>query len=338
MTGLRRVAEVAGVSVATASRVARGSAGVRPDTRARVERAMRELLYVLPSYRSETGVIGLLIPDLSNPIFPAIAQALETKATAAGLASILCNTAGSAERESEYVHMLLKRQVDGMFFISCEINDLRGDHRHYRRLLEEGARLVFVNEASDALEIASVGIDPFEAGRSATQHLIELGHERIGHVAGPAHFSTTRDQVAGRCAALLAANLNPEGLISYDHEFSVEGGRRGISQLLDAAGPRPTGVICSNDLMAVGVLNELSDRGLKVPAGMSVVGFDGIDLASWTKPTLTTMEQPIDEIATTAIDALQTMISEPRRALPRFAFRARLKVGGSTAPPGAPGG
>lgn len=334
MTSLRRVAELAGVSVATAWRVASGSDEVRPETRSRVELAMRELLYVLPSQRADTGVIGLLVPDLSNPIFPAIAQALETHATAAGLASILCNTAGSAARESEYVHMLLKRRVDGMVFIASEINDLRGEHRHYTQLLEAGARLVFVNEASNDLDIASVGTDPYDAGSAATRHLIDLGHEHIGHVAGPAHFGGTRGQAAGRRAAMVAANLDPEGLACNDREFSFASGQRCIRRLLDADGPCPTGVICNNDLMAVGVLNELAVRGLRVPQDMSVIGFDGIELTSFTHPTLTTMEQPIDEIAATAINALQIMISEPGRILPRFAFRARLKVGGSTGPPG----
>ncbi len=295
---------------------------------------MRELLYVSPSRRPATGMIGLLIPELTNPIFPALAQAMETRAAAAGLASILCNTAGSADREGEYVHMLLKREVDGMIFISCEMTDLRGHHGHYARLLEEGARLVFVNGAIDALGVPSVGVDAREAGVLATRHLIELGHQRIGLVAGPPHFMPTREQAAGHRSALQAAGLAPDELVSHDHEFSLDGGARGIARLLDADGPSPTGVICSNDLMAVGVLHELATRGLQVPADMSVVGFDGIELASWTHPPLTTMEQPIEDIASTAVEALRTLIDQPRRGLPRSSFRARLRVGDSTAPPG----
>src|SRR5689334_16919782 len=128
MPSLRDVARRAGVSVATASRVASGSAGVRPHTRERVERAMRELLYVPAEPRKrrvDTGLIGVLVPELANPIFPALAEAIETRAAPRGLASILCNTTSAAFREIDYVHMLLDRGVEGMIFISCEMTNLR---------------------------------------------------------------------------------------------------------------------------------------------------------------------------------------------------------------------
>src|SRR5438128_742456 len=153
MTSLRDVAQRAGVSVATASRVASGSASVRPETRRRVEQAMRELLYVAPGRPAAAGMIGLLLPELANPIFPALAQAMEARATALGLATILCNTRESTLAESEYVHMLLERRVDGMIFISCEMADLEADHSHYASLLQQGARLVFVNGRVESLNI-----------------------------------------------------------------------------------------------------------------------------------------------------------------------------------------
>src|SRR6478736_5181586 len=151
MSTLREVARRAGVSVATASRVANGGDAVRPDTRDRVERAMRELLYVPPGRRDVTGLIGVLVPELANPIFPALAQAIETRAAPEGYASILCNTTGAAFREVDYVHMLLDRRVDGMIFISSEMANLRGRHDHYETLIVEGARIVFVNGGQPAL-------------------------------------------------------------------------------------------------------------------------------------------------------------------------------------------
>src|SRR5919197_3908630 len=145
MASLRDVARQAGVSVATASRVVSGFDNVRAETRERVERAMRDLLYVPPGRPKQTGAIGLLIPELANPIFPAFAQAMETQATKAGLATILCNIRGSTVAETEYVQMLLERRVEGMIFISSEAADLLADHTHYARLLSQGARLVFLN-------------------------------------------------------------------------------------------------------------------------------------------------------------------------------------------------
>src|SRR3982750_2626035 len=151
MSSLRDVARQAGVSVATASRVVSGLDHVRPETRERVERAMRELLYVPPGRRPATGMIGLLLPHLDNPIFPALAQAMEERATEAGYASILCNTSAAAFREVAYVHTLLDRGAPGRIFISCEMTNMSADHGHYGRRVEEGARLVFVNGALNTL-------------------------------------------------------------------------------------------------------------------------------------------------------------------------------------------
>jgi len=332
MSTLREVALRAGVSLATASRVANGSAGVRLETRERVERAMRELLYVPPGREPATGAIGLLVPELENPIFPALAQAMESRAAARGFACILCTTGGDPAREADHVHMLLERRVDGMIFISSEMADLRADHGHYGRLLDEGARLVFVNGATGSLEVTSVGVDERTAGRLATEHLLGLGHTRIGFVAGPSHFVPTREKEAGRQAALRAAGIEPDGLVAHG-AFTVEGGRDALRALLARSNKTPSAVICSSDLMAIGALHEAAAAGLRVPEDLSIVGFDGIGAAEWTSPPLTTVEQPIDEIAETAVDALCSLIDQPRRIVPRMIFRPRLRARGSTAPP-----
>ena len=331
MATLREVARRAEVSVATASRVANGAYAVRPETRERVERAMRELLYVPTGRKAETGLIGVLVPELANPIFPALAQAIETRAAPRGLASILCNTSGAAFREIDYVHMLLDRRVEGMIFIASEMTNLRGDHSHYQQLVSEGARIVFVNGVLASLDIPSVGVDEHAAGELATQHLIELGHVRVGFVAGPQHYLPTQFKSAGRLAALQAAGLDSEALVAHG-PFAVEGGRRALRELLAMPGP-PTGVICSSDVMAMGVLQEALRQGVRVPEDLSVVGFDGIEASTWSLPPLTTIEQPIRDIAETAVDALQTLIREPEAALPNYVFRPRLRVRASTGPP-----
>lgn len=334
MTSLRDVAERAGVSVATASRVASGSAAVRPATRDRVERAMRDLLYVPPGRAETSGAIGLLVPEFGNPVFAALAEAMETHAAREGLASILCNTRGSAQRELEYVHMLLEHRVEGMAFISSEVTDVRGEHSHYAQLLERGARLVFVNGGSEDLEVTSVGVDERAAGRIATEHLIELGHRRVGFVAGTPYALPTREKAIGHGDALRAAGL-ANGCIAHS-EFGVVGGRAAMRELVQLPDvERPTGVICSSDLMAIGALQAASELGLRVPDDVSVVGFDGIDAATWTQPPLTTIEQPIDEIARTAVAALRTFVERPSERQPSYVFRPRLRLGGTTGAPPA---
>ena len=336
MASLRDVADRAGVSVATASRVVTGSAGVREETRRRVERAMKELLYLPPGRTQETKALGLLVPEFGNPIFAALAQAMETRATAAGYVAILCNTAGSARRELEYVHMLLERGVDGMMFICGEATDVRGEHDHYGELHRRGARMVFVNGGPEQLDVTTVSVDERLAGRIATEHLIQLGHRRIGFVAGEPYAQPTREKLSGRNDALAAAGLDVNGHVAHD-SFTVEGGRRALRRLLElASDERPTGVICSSDLMAIGALQEASATGLDVPGDLSIVGFDGTEAASWTQPALTTMEQPIDEIASTAVEAVRRLIAEPNSAQPNYVYRPRLRKGGTTASPRNP--
>ena len=329
MSSLREVASRAGVSVATASRVANGAFAVRPETRDRVERAMRELLYVPPGRRTETGLIGILVPELDNPIYPALAQAIETRAAPSGLASILCNTTSAAFREVDYVHMLLDRGVQGMIFISSEMTNLRGDHGHYAQLVSEGARIVFVNGAVHTLDVPSVGVDERAAGDIATEHLISLGHKKIGFVAGPEHYLPTQLKGAGRVRAMSAAGLDPDGLVAHA-EFGVEGGGSALGELLDLPDP-PTAVICSSDMMAIGALHEAARRGLQVPRDLSIVGFDGIAATKWSVPELTTVEQPITQIADTAVLTLETLIEHPGRQVPNSYYRPVLRKRASTA-------
>jgi DNA-binding LacI/PurR family transcriptional regulator len=334
MASLRDVADRAGVSVATASRVASGSAAVRPETRDRVERAMQELLYVPPGRVESASAIGLFVPEFSNPVFAALAEAMEMHAARSGLATILCNTHGSAARERDYVRMLLERGVEGMLFISAEITDVRGRHSHYTKLLERGARLVFVNGGSEDLDVTTVGVDERAAGRIATEYLVELGHERIGFVAGHPYALPTREKTLGHLDALHGAGLE-DGLIAHA-DFTLEGGRVAVRDLLARpADERPTGVICSSDLMAIGAMQEALAQGLWIPRDLSIVGFDGIDAATWTNPPLTTVEQPIDEIARTAVEALWGQVARPSERQPSYVFRPRLRLGGTTAPPSA---
>jgi DNA-binding LacI/PurR family transcriptional regulator len=331
MASLREVARAAGVSVATASRVANGIDSVRPETRERVRRAMQELMYVQLAEPGAMAAIALLVPELANPVFPALAEAMETRAKKHGFASILCNTGGSVDAEADYVIMLLERQVAGMIFISCEGADLRAQHSHYRRLLRAGAQLVFVNGGPRTVDAPVVGIDERAAGRLATQHLLSLGHERIGFVAGPSHYVPTQEKAEGRVEALTASRIPPNGFVAHG-EFSIAGGRRAMSKLLGTSRP-PTGVICSSDLMAIGAMREGRARGLRIPEDLSIVGFDGIEATTWTEPAITTVEQPLAEIAEMAVNALVALIEDPDRHMPNFLFRPRMRTGASTAPP-----
>lgn len=292
---------------------------------------MRELQYASRRRGADQTAIGLFVPELGNPIFPALAEAIELHAAKHKLASILCNTAGSASNEIEYAQMLLARQVEGMVFIASEATDVRGEHDHYRRLADAGAKIVFVNGAVPTLDVASVGVDERSAGEIATRHLIELGHERIGFVAGSAFARPTIDKGVGRQTALAAAGIADDDLVAHGG-WGVDGGCAAMSELLGrAAADRPTAVICSSDLMAIGALRAARDAGVRVPQDVAIVGFDGIAAAEWTQPPLTTLVQPVEDIARAAVDTLLGLFSDGHR-VPHLLFRPRLVVRGSTAP------
>ena len=163
------------------------------------------------------------------------------------------------------------------------------------------------------------------------EHLLSLGHTRIGFAAGDDYLRPTCEKAEGWETALRAAGIAPSSLVAHT-SFTFEGGRAAFRELVAHRDGPPTGIFCSNDLMAIGVIREAEAHGVDVPGDLSVVGFDGIDAAFWNAPTLTTVEQPIDEIAETAVEALLTLIAGRAQTLPNYVFRPRLRVGGSTAP------
>lgn len=201
MSGLSEIARAAGVSISTVSRVLNRRAGVNEETRQRVLSVLAEMPYTPRGLGAlqRTGVIGLLVPELSNPVFPAFAEALETRAARLGYSSLLCNTrSGAPMGEEEYVRMLLARGVEGMVFVSPEITNVEVPlgqaprPSYYAKLLADGVHMVFLNGATPALDVPDVTVDEQLAGYMATKHLIELGHERIGFVSGPARSLPSR--------------------------------------------------------------------------------------------------------------------------------------------------
>ena len=331
MASLRDVADRAGVSLATASRVASGSPAVRPQTRERVEGAMRDLLYVPPGKVEESSAIGLFVPDFSNPVFAALAEAMEMHASRSGLATILCNTHGSAGRERDYVRMLLERGVEGMLFISAEITDVRGRHSHYAKLLERGARLVFVNGGSEDLDVTSVGVDERAAGRIATEHLIELGHERIGFVAGHEYALPTREKTLGHLDAL--ARCPAPG--RSRRALHVHGARRARGA---ARAPLEAGRRASDG----GHLLERphGDRRDAGGLGARALGSEGSLDRGLRRDRRSDLDEPATDDGRAADrrdradgrgGALGTGRA-PVRAQPSYVFRPRLRPGGTTAP------
>jgi DNA-binding LacI/PurR family transcriptional regulator len=302
------VAVRAGVSTATVSRVLSGAAPARPATRERVLAAARELAY-RPSgvaralKRSRTRTIGLLITDIENPFYPQIVRAAEDEAQARGLGLLLCNTAEDPERELAYLDLLLDRRIDGLIVASG-----RTIRRHARRLAGIEMPVVGVNAAAHSAALPGITTAQRRGARLAAEHVLELGHRRIGHITAPDdRAAAARLRRAGVADALRAAGLSPESLVLAAGDERIGGGIRAAAELL-AAGPAPTAIVCYNDLTAIGALRGVREAGLRVPEDVSIVGFDDIELAAWTDPGLTTIRQPTDEMARWAVARLADVL------------------------------
>ena len=327
------VAARSGVSTATVSRVLSGAAPASQGTRERVLSAVRDLDY-RPSgvaralKRAETRTIGLLITDIGNPFFPQIVRAVEDEAHARGLGVVLCNASDDPTRELAYLELLLERRVDGLIVASA---------RTTRRLASLLSRVpmpvVLVNAATRGSSLPGITTAHRRGARLAAEHLLQLGHRRIAHISAPfRHAAAARLRMAGVTDALVAAGLEASTLLVVDGDEHVDGGARAMEVLL-AERDAPTGVVCYNDLTAVGALRGARAAGLRVPEDLSIVGFDDIEIASWTDPPLTTVRQPTEAMGRWAVERLTEALGGNAVADEHVTLEPALVVRGSSGPP-----
>lgn len=339
--GIRAVARRAGVSLGTVSAVLNEKASVSADARDRVERAMRELMYVRPDgLPRKEGMMGLLTPDVRNPIFPLLSVVVSDIAARAGYTTVIHSTdprgtdESLAERERAGMHHLLDRGIIGMILLSGEAPDVNGSHEHFAQLSGLGAQMVLVNAPNDTLNIPCVGVDERAAGVLAAEHLVALGHERIGIIGGAESFLHVRQRLQGVEAALErhGLTLDPANVIHCG--WAAPDGFEGFKRVLELDDDRrPTGLIASSDFLAFGVMRAAADAGLQLPGDLSIVGFDGIEACEYSLPRLTTIEQPIADIATASVRILAELLDGESRDTRSVLFRPRLVERESTAPP-----
>lgn len=321
---LSDIATRAGVSEATVSRVLNGKPGVSPATREAVVVAMDALGFERPVRLRErgAGLIGLITPELTNPIFPALAQVIEHALTSRGHIPMLCTPAGSTE--DQLVELLVDRGVAGIVFASGLHADTTSDTDRYVKLAGRGIPFVLINGYTPRLSAPFVSADDRAAMRLAVAHLTALGHERIGLAVGPRRFVPAQRKIEGFLDAL------PAGLVQHTL-FTVEGGQAAALALLDKG---CTAIVCGNDLMALGAVRAARARGLDVPADVSVIGFDDSPLNVFTDPPLTTLRQPVEAMGQAAVNALLEEIAGTPAPHVEYVFQPELVVRGSTAATG----
>lgn len=316
---LGEVAENAGVSQATASRVLNGKGGVSHRTRDAVLHAAKALGY----RRTTRGrVVGVVLPELVNPIFATFAHRFATSLAQSGYTPVLCSQTVGGISEDDWVEMLLEREMAGLIVVSGAHADSNADLTRYQRLIDRHIPLVLVNGRAEGIDAIFVSDDDEDAMRLAVTHLTQLGHEKIGLAAGPAHYVPVVRKVQGFKDA-----VGPRKPLVEHSLFSIEGGRAAALKLLDKD---VTAIVCASDLMALGAIEACRSRKLSVPADVSVIGYDDSPMMAFTDPALTTVRQAVPAMCNAALRALLDQLAG--RTLPRheYLFRPELVVRGST--------
>lgn len=323
---IRQVARSAGVSPATVSNVLTGTKPVSAETRTRVLNAVRELGYApnaaarnLVTGRSH--LLGLLVSDIRNPFFPEIITAFQDRAGLRAMEAVVMNTNYDARRTADCVGRLRGLQVPGVAVLTSQIEPAIVDE-----LAAAGLCAVYLDLGRVDRRISNIVVD-CEAGiEQAVEHLRSLGHTRIGYIGGPPEL-----QSAARRRSTFQAAVTRDSLehLVVDSDFTVQGGYFACGRLL--AGFGASAIVAGNDLMAIGAIHCAWDRGLRLPADLSITGFDDIDFARYTQPALTTVAVPRNSIGAVAFDALTAMLDSEDKAGREYRVETSLVVRQSTA-------
>src|SRR5205814_4139530 len=304
--GIRDVAAYAGVSVGTVSNVLNRPDVVAEPTRSRVQAAIKQLGFIrnesarqLRAGRSRT--IGLVVLDVANPFFTDVARGVEDEASESGLAVILCNSDDQQAKETHYLELLEEHRVQGIL-----ITPVSGAYERLARLQRRGTPVVLLDSRSPTRGQCSVSVDDVLGGDIAVTHLLEARHERIAFVGGPMTMRQVADRREGAIRALERSGLRGDQLqVIETAALNVPAGKLAGAEIAGMpSGRRPTAVFCANDLLALGVLQEMTASRIRVPDSISIVGYDDIDFAAAAAVPLSSVRQPRHQLGRTAAQLL----------------------------------
>ncbi|MFL0498683.1 LacI family DNA-binding transcriptional regulator [Priestia megaterium] len=321
------VAEKAGVSIATVSKVINNTGRISDKTRKKVNLIMNELNYH-PSFVASaltgkrTQTIGLLIPNIANPFYSEFARNLEDRAHELGYSIVICSTDYNEEKEKKYVSLLMRKQVDG-FIITSGFTNVG----LIQEVMNQKIPVALIAYSIPTLSLNSIGIDDYKAGYQATAHLAELGHKRIAVIAETVQSSN--DRVRGYKDALKEYQLEFDINLYIETKATVEDGEIATDKLLNVEEP-PTAIFAFNDILAIGTMQCAKKRGLSIPENLSVIGCDNTILA--LIPSLTTMGQPLREMGYEAADILIEEIEGKKTRKHQILLSPELVIRDSTGP------
>jgi LacI family transcriptional regulator len=329
---IRQIADLAGVSIATVSRVLNGRGDVSEETREVVSRVIRENGYTANRNArglsaGRTGLVGVLVPLVYPAYFSGILAGAAEALSERDFQIVLSPTGGEHDREVSIVDRL-HGLTDGAMIILPEESS-----EELERLLDSGFRFVVLDPLMPLEErIPSVSAAHMSGADQAMKHLLDLGHRRVGQISGPRGWVATEDRRRGYRAALAAAGILPDPALEREAEPEIDAGRAAAEQLLDLS-ELPTAIFAFNDNIAIGAIQAARARGLRVPEDLSVVGFDDVEHATIVTPALTTVRQPLAEMGRTGVSLLMRLLEGKRFETLHVELATRLVVRDSTAPP-----
>ncbi|MCQ6559461.1 LacI family DNA-binding transcriptional regulator [Paenibacillus mendelii] len=311
---IKDVAERAGVSVTTVSRVLNGEKYVKDELKERVNQAIAELGYS-PSQiarslvRKKTNLIGVIVPDLTSSFYSTILSSIEETASSNDYNLLVCNIIEDIDKETKYLNVFKEMRVEGIIIMHEKINP---EIRNFINTIQ--TPVVFSSVKPADQNFISVIIDDYKGAYDATAYLIKLGHERIGFIGGDMRDVTSgQNRYTGYRNALSDHGVKMIYELIRFGDYKVNSGYQLMGELLDGLNP-PTAIFAVSDDMALGAMNCIHDRGLKVPDDISVIGFDGSQLTELVRPRLTSMEQPIHDMGRVTVETIMKLIAGTYRA------------------------
>ena len=337
MSTIYDVAEIAGVSPSTVSRVFSQSQRVSESTRTRVLKAAQDIGYkpkmtARALTAKHTLMIGLVISDIQNPYSSALVRGVQDLTAKEGYVSIVCSTDDDPDKEIKILHEMIRRNVDGFIVTPSQFGVNEKVHAYIRRLLGKSLPIVFVGNQLDETNVSYVTSFAQDGAIQAVNYLAKLGHKRIGFIGGHYTKGVAVGRWLGYQEAMIANRLPIDSDLMVEANLSSEDGEAAMKQFLSLAEP-PTAVLTVNDLVAVGAMSRCQQAGVSVPEQMSIIGFDDIPLAEITVPPLTTVAQPAYELGYQAASLLLDHCQNPELSPRHMLLRSSLVVRGSAAVP-----
>jgi len=331
---MKQIARMAGVSLGTVSHVLNGSARVRDPLRLRVEEAIRAVGYQPSALgrglrRDKTNIIGMVIPDVTNPFFPAVVRGAEDVAFASGHRLILCNTDNDHEKEMAHLNELRTFLPAGLVVIPSSFSDLTKQTESFQK---SGSAVVCVDRLPKHWQGDSVTVANEDGAFAVTRHLISLRHKRIGVITGPLRLTNSEQRLNGFRRAMTEAHLPVLPDYVQESSFDVAGGRTKAMLLLRLL-PRPTAIFAANDMIAMGVIQAARDLGLRCPEDLSIVGFDDLEFAALLNPSLSSVFQPGYQLGATAVRLLLDRVNGDQGPPRHRVLETELRIRESVAPP-----